>query len=89
MIQTAQISVTTSATQLTSAVNTMTGSIAVYNRGSAAVYVGNGSGVTTGTGFQLDAGESITLDLNTGTGDAIWAIAGTGTQAVHVLRVGR
>jgi len=57
----------------------------VRNRGTAAVYLGDAT-VTSATGYQLDAGEAVGLQVNPT--DALYAIAATGTQTVHVLKVG-
>jgi hypothetical protein len=82
----AQVPVTTTATALTNATNTVgpgTGAIMFCNRGTAAVYVG-GPAVTTGTGFQLDVGQAIPADASVG-----WfAIAASGTHRVDVLTAG-
>lgn len=58
----------------------------ITNRGTAAVYLG-ATGVTTATGWQLDAGASVSVeDYNSR--DAIFAIAASGTQTLHVIRFG-
>lgn len=44
------------------------------------VYIGTTSSVTTANGFELAAGDSIDLDLQNG--QAIWAIAVSGTQTI-------
>lgn len=87
-VDSAQITVTTAATLLTSAVDSRDkGGIAITNRGSAAVYVG-GPGVTTSTGYKLDAGESVAIDTDS-PGDVAYGVVATGTETVHVLRAGR
>ena len=61
------------------------GSCLVRNRGSASVFIG-AINVTTTTGYELSTGEAVTADLRPG--DALYAIAASGTQTVHVLEVG-
>lgn len=88
-IEGVRISVTTTATPLFSAVDSRErGATAVTNRGGTAIDLG-GPGVTSGAGFQLDAGQTITLDVNTGSGDLLYGISASGTVICHVLRAGR
>lgn len=86
-ISSAQVSVTTSATLLSSAEtdDRAGSSLALTNGGDAAVFLG-ASGVTTGTGFGLAAGASMALDLQPG--ESLYGIVASGTQAVSVLRTG-
>lgn len=80
---TQQITVTSTATALTNATNTVdgrSGGMSICNRGSASVFLG-GVGVTTATGFQLDVGQTFSADPASG-----WfAIAASGSHRVDVL----
>jgi hypothetical protein len=60
----------------------------ITNRGSSAVYLG-ASGVTAATGYMLDAGQSLAVSEYDSVRDPLFAIAGSGTQVLHVLRAGR
>lgn len=80
---TARISVGTSAALL--AADADSGAALIRNRGTGAVYLGDAS-VTSATGFQVDPGETIPMDLYPG--DALYAISASGSNSVHVLRVG-
>lgn len=57
--------------------------VVIYNRGALSVYIG-GPAVSTTTGFELGSGQSISVDLSEANQE-IYAIAASGTQAVHVL----
>lgn len=84
----ASVSVGTSATLLSSSTDdgAYGHTVAVkVPTGGATVSLG-GSAVTTAAGFPLAAGESATFDL--GSGDALYGIVVSGTQAVNVLRTG-
>jgi hypothetical protein len=85
VIVTAQKNVGTAATQLTTSDADGYGSVIVQNVGSASVFLG-GSGVTTLNGFELKSGASFTADL---AGEQLFAVAASGSVAVHVLEVGR
>jgi hypothetical protein len=54
--------------------------------GTTDVYIG-GPGVTTASGY-LWGGSEAPLDLILEPGEVLYAVVATGTQAVHVLRVG-
>lgn len=86
-ISSAQVSVTTSATLLSSAeTDDRTGSaLALTNGGAVTVFLG-ASGVTTGSGFGLAAGTSMALDLQPG--ESLYGIVASGTATVSVLRTG-
>lgn len=86
-VEGAQVSVGTTETELTgSQTDTIAGqSLVAINKGAASVFLG-GTGVTTSTGFELAAGESVSLDVNQG--EQLFGIVGSGTQDVHVLRIG-
>lgn len=83
----AQVTVTTTATQLSG--NSDRGapgiSVAVRNRGTTSIFLG-GPGVTTTTGFELAAGESATCDL--AGDDELFGICAAGTNRADVLRTG-
>lgn len=82
-----QTTVTTSATRLDDAVNTMANAaVLIRNRGSVPVFLG-GAAVTTGTGFQLDAGEAISIDI-AGANDPLYGVVASGSAVCHVLQVG-
>lgn len=88
-VQSAQVSVGTSATLLSVAeteasYDGISVTVSVPTGGTS-VYLGP-SGVTTGTGFLLNAGQSASFDL--GTGEVLYGIVGSGTQTVYVLRSG-
>lgn len=53
--------------------------------GGVTVYVG-ASDVTTTDGFPVAAGESLSVDLQSG--EVLYGIVATGTQAANVLRTG-
>lgn len=61
------------------------GAALIRNRGTGAVYFGDAT-VTSSTGFQVDPGETIPVDLFPG--DALYAVSASGSNVVHVLRVG-
>lgn len=83
----ARVTVTTSATRLDNATNSMArGSVIIRNRGAVAVYVGD-AGVTTATGFQVDAGETLSVET-AGSADLLYGITASGSAACHVLQVG-
>lgn len=86
-VDAAQVSVGTTETELTGAqTDTVAGqSLVAINKGAASVFLG-GTGVTTTTGFELAAGESVNVDVNQG--EKLFGIVATGTQTVHVLRIG-
>lgn len=77
-----QVNVTTAATLLAAADQ---GSVIVRNRGTVAVYIGLSNTVTSATGFQIDAGEALAVDRGGSNPTAVYGIAASGTQAVHVL----
>jgi hypothetical protein len=85
-LETAQVSVTTTATKLTSAVAQVSGDtqeIAVKPNGT--IYVG-GSGVTTANGFEVQGGEVFSISLRFG--EDLYGITATGTVATYVIRQG-
>lgn len=87
-VSAAQVSVTTTATALTTAeTDSRSGeSIAVTNTdASVAVYLGP-AGVTSSTGYKLAAGASIGVDLDLG--ETLYGITASGTVVVGVLRTG-
>lgn len=84
----ANVSVTTSATKLTSDVSGRDGqTISVQNpTGGANVFIG-GTGVTTSSyGFILAAATSFSIELQDG--EEIYGIVASSTQTVNVLRQG-
>lgn len=84
-VQSASVSVTTSATQLSGTeTDTASGHTLVFTPPSA-IYVGP-SGVTTGNGYLLTAGVEYVFDL--GPGDVLYGVAASGTVVVPVLRIG-
>lgn len=86
-VTSAQKSVTTSATLLTAttAPSNFGASILATNRhATVSVYLGP-AGVTS-SGYELKAGESVATDLSPG--EALYAIAASGTVTVHVLQTG-
>jgi hypothetical protein len=82
-----RVTVTTSATQLTSKpTDSTTGSsVAVKAPTDAALYVG-GPGVTTSTGFPVEAGERATFDLQNR--DVLYGVLAASTGTVNVLETG-
>lgn len=60
-------------------------SVTVRNKGTVPIYLGK-LDVTTSTGFQVDPDEAFSADL-VGT-DALYGVAGTAGQTVHVLQTG-
>lgn len=64
--------------------DTDSGGVSIKNRGANPVFLGD-STVADTTGYQLDPGEAIGVDLSQ---EDLWAIATTGTNTLHVLRVG-
>ena len=86
-ISSAQVSVTTSATLLSSTdTDGISGSsLSLVNQGSQTVYLG-ASGVTTATGFPLAAGASWSADL--APGEALYGIVAATTATVGVIRTG-
>lgn len=84
-VQAAQVSVTTSPTPLNTAdPDALSVLVRLPAAATASVYVGP-SNVTTATGVELPAGAAITVDLG---GDVLYGIVASGTQTVHVLRLG-
>lgn len=86
-VTSAQKSVTTSATLLTAttAPTNYGASLLATNR-HATVSVFLGPAGVTSSGYELKAGESIAFDL--APGEALYAIAASGTVLVHVLQAG-
>lgn len=61
-------------------------SVAVANTGANPVFLSNSQAVTTATGAAIPAGASWVLQVNAGSsGQALYAVAGTGTNVVTVL----
>lgn len=58
-------------------------SVVVTNLGTGPIYLGSDT-VTSTTGLQVVANQVVTVGL--GLGDLLYAVSGTGTQSVHVLR---
>lgn len=56
--------------------------VAIHNAGGGKVYLG-GSAVTSSNGFHLANAESIVLDIPTG--ETVYGISASGTNAVVVL----
>ena len=85
-VQSASVSVTTSATLLSAASESddRAGHTLIFSPPSA-IYLGP-SGVTTGNGYLLTANTEYAFDLNPG--DALYGVAASGTVVVPVLRVG-
>lgn len=88
-VTSAQVSVGTTATLLTSTTDTDANpgnEIIVANPvGGTDTYLG-GPGVTTGTGLLLTGGSSIALQVNPG--DALYGVVAASTNTLHVLRNG-
>lgn len=87
--QTNQANVGTTAVQIVGSPLTGRKSVLVKNLSDSTkvVFIGNSSSVTTSNGYELAAGEGITIEIDD-TGDAIWAIAASGTQRVCWLEIG-
>lgn len=88
MIESASVTVATTATALNVAEGSASDRVSVLvavPTGGATVFVG-GSGVTTANGYPITAGTSIALDLNSG--EVAYGIVAASTQAVAVLRSG-
>lgn len=86
-VKASRVNVTSAATAVNSSVPSTTGQkCMVRNRDlSASIFLG-GANVTTATGFEVLAGEAVTVDLQPG--DALFAIAATGSIVCHVLETG-
>lgn len=87
-VSSAQVTVGTSATLLSAADgDSIAGqSLYVSNAGPTAVVLGP-SGVTATTGFTIASGVNFG-PIELGTGEALYGIVASGTQAVGVLRTG-
>jgi len=88
-VQSAVVSVGTSATALSAAEGSGSDAASVAVKvptGGATVYVG-GSDVTTANGWPVAAGESVTLNL-LAAGERVYGIVAASTQNVNVLRQG-
>ena len=87
-ITSASVTVTTTATLLSGAdTDTVAGqSIYLSNAGPTAVVVGP-AGVTATTGFTIASGVNFG-PIQLGSGEALYGIVGTGTQAIGVRRTG-
>lgn len=84
-VQSTAVSVTTSATQLSSSTDDAASGHTLVFTPPSAIYVGP-AGVTTGTGYLLSAGVEYAFDL--GPGDVLYGVAASGTVVVPTLRVG-
>lgn len=87
-VTSAQVSVGTTATELSAAdTDTRLGQTLIVKNASAAtaVFLG-GSGVTTSTGLSLAAAATVTVEL--GQGEELYGIVAAATETVHVLRTG-
>ena len=88
-VASAQVSVTTTATEVATPLGDTGGAgqdVLVKNpTGGATVYLG-GSGVTTSNGFPLEAGAAVTARIFGD--DILYGRVASGTQTVYVLRVG-
>jgi hypothetical protein len=88
-IQSAVVSVGTSATALSAAEGSGSDAVSVavsVPSGGATVYVG-GSDVTTGNGYPVAAGQSVVLNA-IAPGERVYGIVAASTQNVNVLRQG-
>lgn len=81
-----QVTVTTSATALETALAGQGASVLVRNRGSVAVYIGS-SAVTTATGYQLDPGEAVSLEADDQNPLSVYGITAAVSAVCHVLQV--
>lgn len=81
-ISASRVTVTTSATALTSPDVDDWATFLVRNRGVVAVYLG-GAAVTSATGYQLDAGESVAVDPKQF--ESLYGITASSTAECHVL----
>ena len=84
--QTSQVTVGTSAVQLTPTPLSNRTSISIKVLPGNSVYIGNSNAVTTSTGYFLFSGDALNMDL-TGS-DQIWAISTSAAQTVAVLEIG-
>lgn len=85
-VNSAQVTVTTSATQLDPVVDPMRKySLLVRNVGPADVWVG-GASVTTSNGCKFGVGED--LSITVGASEVVYGIVASGTTVCHVLKVG-
>ncbi len=87
MANSAQVTVTTTATKLAApgvgSGNVKGDTLLLFNAGASTVLLG-GEDLTTGNGFGgLVAGATVGLDVN----EDVYGIVASGTCAVHVLRV--
>lgn len=87
-IESAQIAVSTTATELTNTAARISGdstSILVQAPAGAVLYVGP-AGVTTANGFPVPAGSSFSIDLEFG--ERLYGVLASGTATAFVLRQG-
>ena len=77
-----QVSVGTSAVQITTVTEARSITIKADNDNTDAVYIGDSS-VTTTTGFRLNAGEAITLYLKDPS--ILYAISSSADQKIHYI----
>ena len=87
--QTSQVTVGTSAVQLTPSPLAVRSSICIKvttSTNAQVVYIGNSASVSASNGFALFNGDSIEFDLTPNT--AIWAIGTAAGQTVYILELG-
>lgn len=82
MISASRVTVTTSATAITSPDLDDWSTVLIRNRGAVSVYLGAAS-VTSATGYQLDAGEALAVDPKQF--EALYGITASSTAECHVL----
>jgi hypothetical protein len=86
VIKTARASVGTTAVELSGTDDASSGHyVLATNRAAGSVFLG-AADVTAAAGFELAPGETVSADLRPN--ERLYAIAASGTQAVHVLRTG-
>jgi len=79
----ARVTVTTAATLLYTAPNTVRGALVlIRNPSGVSVYVGPAS-VTTATGFEIAAGDALSVSMQAN--ETLYGIVAAATQVVHVI----
>lgn len=84
-LQVSVVSVTTTATRLTSTSADYGNGLSISLHPAAAIFVGP-AGVTAATGYPIGAGADFALDLEVG--EDLYGITASGTSSVNVLQTG-
>lgn len=80
------VTVTTSATKLTSPATDNQAGQSILLQPQAAVFIGDVT-VTSASGFPVASGATVAIDLSSGTED-VYAVTASGTASVNVLQTG-